>query len=76
MQINLSQYDLKPYGNKSVAVFREHGNIWMLDPAKTIMFDSRITSYNDCFNNLLIEQQFQEIESFLFYLIYHQILTK
>lgn len=40
---------LTPYADKKFAQFREYGNIWLLDSAKTSMTRMEILNYPECF---------------------------
>ena len=44
----LKATSLNPHGAWRPPEFREYGNIWLLDPAKTIMYDAAILSYPEC----------------------------
>jgi len=49
----LSTVSLNPKGQHRPMEFREYGNLWLLDGAKTTMYDSSILEHPMCHNFLL-----------------------
>lgn len=50
----LADADLQPYGGRPRPIeFREYGNIWAWDNAKTLMYKSTVMNHPECFNVLM-----------------------
>lgn len=49
----LADADLQPYGNKHPKEFKEYGNVWAWDSAKTLMYKSSVLAHPECFSILV-----------------------
>ncbi|MFA6413554.1 MAG: hypothetical protein WCW53_12730 [Syntrophales bacterium] len=49
----LAEADLQPYGDKHPIEFREYGNVWLGDGAKTLMYKSSVLKHPQCFDVLI-----------------------